>query len=209
MPNRAASPNRKKFDQYFTPRWAIEALLESLDLDGTERVLEPCAGAGHIARALYDRGHPVAAFEIDPTVEPVEEDLAIEYGVDFLKESKRAAFSDWLGSPDWVITNPPYSARTGSAAQFFRQAMKIAPRVAMLMRLGWLEACKDREDILPALSRVIIIPRVQFIGSGGTSNSGPSAWCIWEEDRDPAKGTKIEWADRDLIDELKRKYGGA
>jgi len=198
--NRAsAGKNRKKFDQYFTPPWAVAALLKYVDVPDDAFISEPCAGAGHIVKALQDRGYEVTSSEIDPDVEPIADDLGIEYGIDFLANSK-----DYRSS-DWIITNPPYHCKSGTAAKCFKKATEIAPNVAMLMRLGWLEACRDRAGILPQLSRVVILPRVQFIGAGGSGNSSPSVWCVWNRDR-VGGPTRVAWVDRGLCRQLKREY---
>ena len=197
MNNRAAADNRKKYDQYFTPRWAVEALLEYVTIPPGVLIGEPCAGAGHIVDALQENGYCTLSGEIDPEVEPIKSALGIHAPRDFLKDPRS------YSGCDWIVTNPPYSTASGSAAEIFRQAIKIAPNVAMLMRLGWLEACFDRLDLLPQLSRVLVLPRVQFKGAG-SSNSSPSVWCIWKED---GPGAELIWADRALCDELKREYG--
>ena len=200
MNNRAsAGKNRKKFDQYFTPRWAVAALLNYVDVPEDALIGEPCAGAGHIVEALRNHGYCSVASEIDPTVEPIADDLGIEYGIDFLGDHDRYA------SCDWIITNPPYHCRSGTAAKCFKKATEIAPNVAMLMRLGWLEACQDRAGILPQLSQILILPRVQFIGAGGSGNSSPSVWCVWNRDR-VGGPTRVTWADRSLCRQLKREY---
>lgn len=215
MNNRAAADIRQTHDQYFTPRWAVEALLEYVEIPKDAIIGEPCAGAGHIVQALQENGYTTIAGEIDPGIEPIAEGLQIDAPIDFLQDG------DIFDCMDWIITNPPYTLQkpvigddgepertkkgkirtktVAKASDFFRQAMQCAPNVAMLMRLGWLEACQDRDDLLPQLSRAIIIPRVEFIGAKGAGNSSPSVWCIWQEDK---PGTELQWADPKVCAEL-------
>lgn len=204
MVNRAASRQRKKYDQYFTPQWATKILLYYLpELHTPVTVGEPFAGEGHIARVLAAEGHDVIASEYDKSLQGERYD-GISQGVDFFSAEAKEMYND----VPWIVTNPPYAAATGTAANSFKRAQTLAGEgVAMLMRLGWLEACADRYDILPGLSEVIIIPRVQFIGARGTSNSGPSAWCIWRKERESDLPT-IRWASRSIVDHFKREQGG-
>lgn len=48
---------RKKNDQYFTPRWAIEGMLDHLDSMGISlacsRIFEPCCGDGAIVTRYF------------------------------------------------------------------------------------------------------------------------------------------------------------
>ena len=192
MNNRAAADRRQELDQYFTPRWATEAFLHYHAPPKDALIGEPCAGDGHIVETLLDHGYSIAYDDID-------ESLDYGKGGDFLRDA--SAFREC----DWIVSNPPYYTDAGTAAQMYRRAMHTVDHVAMIMRLGWLEACKDRRDLLPQLSDVLILPRVEFEGATGSGNSSPSVWCVYHADQKDGD-TTITWADPALCDDLKREY---
>lgn len=192
MNNRAAAENREELDQYFTPRWATEVLLHYHAPPEDVTIGEPCAGNGHIVGPLQDHGYRVAPDDIDPS-------LDYGKGTDFLRSA--SSFREC----DWIITNPPYYTDAGTAAQIFEKAISTVDHVAMIMRLGWLEACRDREHLLPLLSDVLILPRVEFIGSDGAGNSSPSVWCVYHEDQASGE-TAITWADKRICKKMQREY---
>lgn len=208
-----AGSERRKLDQYFTPFWVTDLLLEHLNLPAGQRVLEPCFGRGHIAARLRAGKHEVTSWEYDSRSEL---DLSygpgelVSYDTDFLGRDTRksAAPAPKEGEFDWVITNPPYSLGRGKdavkASDFFRRALDYAPNVAMLLRLGWLENCHDRRDLLPRLSEILVIPRVQFIGAKGSGSNYPSIWCIVREGQE-GYGT-MEWANDASVEYWQRYH---
>ena len=100
--------------------------------------------------------------------------------------------TDGFGSPDWIVTNPPYKTGSHTATDFVRHALNLGLSVAMLLRLTWLEPCADRVDILTEdpPTDVLILPRVNFIGAPG-SNPCTSAWLVW--DRFKGRPTRTAW----------------
>ena len=192
---KAPTAQRDALDRYYTPQWVTEALLEHVHVTGF--VLEPCAGMGGIADVLERRGRPVIRCDIDPTA-------SVENRVhDFLSDPYVGGFKMKYAAPSWIITNPPYvTPDKRKASDFVRRALGIAPRVAMLLRLSWLEPCADRADIFKDTppSRLIILPRIAFKGPGGKGNrtdSVTSAWIVWDHDDSDASVTPgISWVTR-------------
>lgn len=140
--------------------------------------MEPCAGAGAVADVLRaDGGCQVSAFDMAPRREGIGSSDTI--GADY---------SHWFYSPALaVVTNPPFSR----AAELWRLAhANRTPLIALLLRLSWLEATQDREDI-PSPQTVIVLPRPKFIesleaqairiaaGKAWNGDTVTSAWCIW------------------------------
>src|SRR5579875_2157299 len=147
-----------------TPSWAIEALLEYVDVNGL-RVLEPCAGDGVIVRALEAHGAIVTASDITE-------------GVDFLT-------TDYPERFDYVITNPPYRL----AQEFVTKAMDVADSVVMLLRLGFLAGQKRKAwwDEHRPTGIYILSRRPSFTGKG--TDSADYAWVMWRSANE--KGSRL------------------
>ena len=102
IPRKQGSGN--SLDNYPTPPWATRALihhvLEHGEIEG-ELVLDPCVGAGHMAKILEQHSSKVHAVDV------------LDYGWpntvvgDFLRE--------YMDYPkyDWIIANPPIQTRRG------------------------------------------------------------------------------------------------
>lgn len=166
---------RDQLDRYYTPAWPTEALLRRYMFPASGgTVLEPCAGTGGIANVLRDvsRGPHVITGDIDP-------DVDVDHHWDFTQARFRPDdFRAQLGHRPvhQIITNPPYK----EAEAIARAALALCPRVALLLRLTWLEPVQSRLDLLQRLHTVIILPRISYTGDGNTDSTG-GAWFIWDE----------------------------
>lgn len=181
--------SRRAFDYYPTPPEYTRALLERLTWPAM-LVAEPCAADGQIERVLRDHGHRVVTADI---VEKWDTDHP---GLDFMSRTADVVFAN-VGA---FITNPPYCL----APEFVRKALTITPRVAMFLRMTFLEACANRSDLLPQLARVYICPRADFKGDGNT-DSVPCAWFIWEPGHDgPAV---IDWISKTELERHRGQIG--
>ena len=156
---------RKKLDQYYTPKTAVNNLLDNLEFPINGTVLEPCNGEGAISNALKQREIKVVTNDIDPFNKS-------DYHFDLSQSSQ------WFLLPDteWVITNPPFNV-----------APKIIPLahhhatigVIALLRLSYIEPCKNRVDFLQKYppNQMIVTPRISFTGKG--TDSTTTAWFVW------------------------------
>ena len=155
-------------DLYETPGAATLALLRVEPLPGT--IWEPACGPGAIVRVLRDAGRRLIATDLIDYRSP-------DPGRDFLLERR---------APDgieMIVTNPPFKL----AAQFAAHALSLCPRVAMLLRLTFLESTR-RNAILDGgqLARVHIfrnrLPMMHRDGWAGNRVSNPTAfaWFVWE-----------------------------
>ena len=188
-------------DLYETPAVATEALLDFLAAERDEvegAVWEPCCGKGAISRVLEARG-----------INVISSDL-VDYGYgaagrDFLLEARAPAK---VGA---IITNPPYKLASECAAH----AIRLVPRVFMLLRLAFLEAGdsaaknrarRERAFALDtgALERVIVfvnrLPMMHRDGwEGNRVSSGAAfAWFCWRRGHDgPASLYRVYWRDKD------------
>ena len=166
-------------DLYETPEEATLALQRAEPLPRT--IWEPACGRGAIVRVLRGAGHRVIATDLIDYGSP-DQDYA---GRDFLLERS---------APDGVemiVTNPPFKL----AAQFAVHALSLCPRVAMLLRLTFLEGGTEKANAGRArllaldggqLARVHVfrnrLPMMHRDGWTGNraSNSVAFAWFVWE-----------------------------
>jgi hypothetical protein len=164
-------------DLYETPPQATRALLKAEPFFQTpHHMWEPAAGRGSIVGVLREAGHKVVASDIadhggPPFTPPGYLDR------DFFLERTLP------DGTEVVISNPPYR----SAADFVRHALKLCPRVVMLMRLAFLEST-GRTDILEGgkLARIYVfrnrLPMMHRDGWAGprASSAIPYAWFVWD-----------------------------
>jgi hypothetical protein len=131
-PNRAPLQQRRD-DLYPTHPDAVHALLavEALP-QPPRRIWEPCAGRGAIVDVLRATGHEVIASDL------------VDYGIpnqqarwDFLLEQRAPP------AVDLILSNPPYK----QAIAFVVHALRLCPRVIMLLRTLFLEG-RGRRDLL-------------------------------------------------------------
>src|SRR4030095_5888322 len=109
-------------DLYETPPAAVEALLRVERLPRC--IWEPAAGRGAIVRVLRDHGHAVIASDI------ADYGFPLHFCRDFLAEI------GMLAAIEAIVTNPPYQI----AERFVAHALRLCPRVIMLLRLAFLES---------------------------------------------------------------------
>jgi len=190
--------DRIENDDYPTPPWAVERLIEKVWLP-RGRWLEPAAGAGQLIAAVNGLrlGIDWTAIELQKKHAPQLAELTSSYDVrDFFEVSKR-----WLDDPgddrdlypfDVAITNPPYS----HALEFLKACRMLAPFVCMLLRVGWLEGGASDETAERAewldedMPDVHILPnrppfsKSKKTGKWGT-DSATYAWCVWRPDASP------------------------
>ena len=96
-------------------------------------IWEPAAGRGAIVRELRSAGHVLIASDL------VARDFPLNFVSDFLTTTAAPA------GCKAIVTNPPYDRRILN--RFVAHALDLCPRVALLMRLSFLEGMA-RSDIL-------------------------------------------------------------
>ena len=179
-------------DLYQTPPEAVEALLKVEQLP--ETIWEPACGPGSIVRVLRSHGHVVYATDLIDYNSP-DQDMA---RWDFLMETQLPI------GVQAIVTNPQFKL----AAQFAAHALKLAPKVIMLLRLNFLEAGNEntrngraRLDCLDGgrlargylfRSRLPMMHREGWEGKKSTSFI-PFAWFVWEDVKGPTILNRIDW----------------
>lgn len=165
---------RREHDNYPTPSWTVDRLLEEYSIDA-QLVVEPAAGSGSLVRAFQARC--VGTYW---------------RAVDIMEEHREALASvcddvligDYLENPcdcDAIIGNPPYKL----ARQFVEKAIREAPVVVFLLRLGFLSSAKRCDLLRLHTPSVYVLPnRPSYTGTGKTDQYD-YAWFAWDESDDP------------------------
>lgn len=175
-------------DLYQSPPEAVRALLKAENVP--QRVWEPACGPGSIVRVLRESGRDVLATDLVDYESP-DQDAA---GVDFLIPGIAESHNDGGRA---IVTNPPFK----SAREFAERALSLAPYVAMLLRLAFLES-EARRGILDqsCLARVLVfrnrLPMMHREGWQGpkASSATPFAWFIWDRAHiGPTQLHRISW----------------
>jgi hypothetical protein len=158
-------------DAYFTPREAVVSLIR-LEADHLPKViLEPACGDGAIVLPLREAGFRVVASDLNEWGCPDSYS-----GVDFLR-------THGLTAVPGVVTNPPYKL----ARCFVVRALQVAPYVAMLLRLPFLEGTGRFEwfqrqppaRVWVSSRRLPMMHRQGWEGPRSTSKVA-HAWFVWD-----------------------------
>ncbi len=144
------SDNRRKNDFYPTPPLAVYTLLQNYNVPN--KIIEPCAGRGHISTELIRNGHDVKSYDLNEYEDPF---CKVETGKDFLTLEKPYEY-------DGLITNPPYYK--GLPLQMLKKAVDEYSFVAFFLRLTFLEGKSRKEffDKYPPSSIMFLSDRVKF-----------------------------------------------
>ena len=150
-----ARSNISALDEYATPVYCTEALLEREKFDG--EIWECACGSGNMLKVLEKYN---SCFGTD-----------ILTGTDFLLEDKVA---------DNIVTNPPYNM----ALQFAKQGLKLArKKMALFLRLNFLEGQKRYPFFKGSpLKTVYVFSKRQTLSATGIETGGTIAyaWYVWE-----------------------------
>lgn len=176
-------------DLYESPAVAVHALLKAEDLP--QVIWEPACGPGSIVRVLRASGRTVYATDLVDYASPDQD----EAGWDFLLERQLPI------GVQAIVTNPPFK----NAGEFVGHALELCPKVAMLLRLAFLESTK-RTPILDSghLARVHVfrnrLPMMHRAGQGiveadkQSSSALAFAWFVWDRNHTgPTELRRISW----------------
>ena len=185
-PTRAVAGSFGRMDQprhpedlYETPASAVDMLLAYET--PSDRILEPSAGKGAIAKRLRHHDCTVVAYDLHDWFGAE----GVEPGIDFLKQF------DTRGCKS-IVMNPPFK----DADRHVRHALNILPQhgtLYVLLRLTWI-AAKKRADLLPHIDKIIIVGRSRMLPPNvedkGHSGTVDFAWFVMKPHRLPL-GTTI------------------
>lgn len=104
---KAVIDRKKTLQAYYTPYDLAQRMVQLAGIRADDRVLEPSAGYGAIARVATELGAHVTCVEVDPVAVAAlcEQCHAAVHQEDFLTFTPMAA----LGRFDAVVMNPPFS----------------------------------------------------------------------------------------------------
>lgn len=166
---------RKDADRYPTPPAATQSVLERLHLKPGALIGEPACGEGDLADTIMAMGFEVFASDLHHTGYGLG---GIDFvGPDFFVVSPRL---------DAIVTNPPFNL----ADKFIRQAVKQAPKVALLLKSNFWHADKRVklwDDCTPT-AQIPVAWRLAFLeAERGKSPLMDCTWFIWDRDEPPLK----------------------
>jgi hypothetical protein len=177
-------------DLYETPPEATEALLR---VENLPRCVWECAcGPGAIVRILRGASHRVLATDLVDYGSPDQD----HGGWDFLLQRNLPEIANG-DAVEEIISNPPFKL----AGEFVEHALKLCPRVIMLLCL-WFYESKRRNSILDGgqLARVHVfrnrLPIMHRANWDGPKVSNPTAfaWFVWLRDHaGPSTWDRISW----------------
>lgn len=164
--------DRQQHDFYATDPVAIELLKQTPFFDeNVKTIWEPACGSGHLVEPLLKDGYTVYASDL------------YNYGYDYAVVGHDFLQDDPLENVDAIITNPPYK----DALEFCERAVAIAPKVAMFLKLTFLEGAKRQEFFKknPPKYVAVCTNRVQCALNGdpemfAKSSAACYAWFIWD-----------------------------
>lgn len=165
--------DRDKLDRYYTPDNVARACTARITIPDGATVLEPSVGGGAFVRAVLAATNGTADIhgcDLDPDADGLH--LCDDHTIgDFLD------YADMMGPFDLVIGNPPYA----DAAAHVEAALRVAPRVAFLLRLNLLESVRRAQfwQETPIASIHVLCKRPSFTG-GGTDATG-YAFFVWDK----------------------------
>lgn len=193
--NQTAGQEARGDDFYPTPYAAFPPLLVAERRKLPKVIWESACGNGALAIPLRNRGFTVVASDLNDWGCP-----QAEAGVDFLGESAAttgASLTKIYGDRWGIVTNPPFNI----IEEFIERATAMAPYVAILCRLSFLES-EGRMGWFQrmGLRRIHVIaerlPMIHRHGYTGKkiSNSGICfAWMIYERRPKVAHSVPLRW----------------
>lgn len=189
--NKTARKAVRGDDFYASPYAALPPLLVAEGKRLPKVIWEPACGNGALVLPLRNRGFEVVATDLNDWGCP-----GSTGGIDFLDHYAgefRVSLPDNLG----IVTNPPF----GIVEDFVERAVAMAPYVALLLRLAFLESA-GRMNWFPqvGLRRVHVIgerlPMMNRHGYDGPKLSSTGmcfAWFVFERGARKAHQVPVSW----------------
>lgn len=161
---------RQENDYYATDPVAVEKLLEIESFSNT--ILEPACGGGHISDVLISNGYKVLSTD--------------KYNYGYIKQQDTVDFFEMdvkkYGDKLDIVTNPPYKY----AVEFCQKAVEYGQKVAMFLKLTFLEGKKRRGFFkkYPPIRIHVFTSRVNCAKNGDFTKNQSAvcyAWFVWEK----------------------------
>ena len=172
---------RLQHDAYHTldADWIVPALLDSAPTAGP--VLEPCAGRGHLVRALRAAGIEVVGQELHTHPDLVVPDIETGRDVFALQPDDLAPFR-------WIVSNLPYNEQDAIVDRLLTVCAVHATNIALLVRAEWPIAQRRRPLVHEhsAFDSIVYLTRRPRWVSIEVSSASPRhnfAWVTWRWQR--------------------------
>lgn len=162
--------NFKKRERSFypTPYPAVPPLLPYLNPVG-EHFIEPCYGAGDLARHLWQNGHTcIEAYDI----EPLSSDVS-------LANATEAKYP----SADCFITNPPWDRIYLHA---IIENLRNQLPTWLLFDADWMHT-KQAAPYLPYCSMIVSVGRVKWIPDSKHTGKDNCCWYLFQKEEQETK----------------------
>lgn len=187
--NKTASADDRGPDFYASPYAALPPLLVAEGRRLPRLIWEPSCGSGSLVLPLRNRKFNVVATDLYDWGCP--DSIG---GVDFFS---RYADEFRPSAPFGIVTNPPF----GAVEEYVERAVGLAPYVALLLRLAFLES-EGRMNWWPhvGLQRVHVVSerlpmmhRHNWTGPKLDKAGLCFSWFIFERDKRPRKSIPLRW----------------
>lgn len=141
----AATPDKNKFGQYFTPKIVADFMVGLAEIDANSKILEPSCGEGVFLGLLQEKGiENIIAYEIDNELATTFSNVRYE---SFVAANINEKF-------DLVIGNPPY-IRWKNLEEELKQELAISPL--------WSKYCNSLCDYL----YIFILKSIELLNDNG------------------------------------------
>jgi hypothetical protein len=151
--------------------WIVPALLKRVPIAG--RILEPCAGRGHLVTALRKHGLQVAARDLIAHQDPLIDDIETPRDMDALTS---------LVEFDWVITNLPFTQLDRRIGHLLHLCVRDSCGLALLLRMEWIAPAKRGaliHDNANFAGFIVLTKRPRWVEEPGESPRHHFVWGIW------------------------------
>ena len=171
---------RSEADDYPTPYWCTERLIDLKDVLPGGRWCEPGAGDGNIIMAIKRQDVTFDLYELRK--KPCEKNLKALAKTD--KRIKGVTICDWINYRfrkkryDVMITNPPFHL----AEDFLKTGLKRARFTVLLLRLNYVGTDKRWAWLHDNMPRAMVLPNRPSFNDDGKTDSIEYAWMIWDAD---------------------------
>jgi hypothetical protein len=188
--------DRAENDFYATPPEAVDALLEMGEFVGIRWgtfAWEPCAGEGHIVRALKDN---LLAPRFIYASDIIQREFGLHAVVDFLDCERTPVHVDYECD---IITNPPYSLAEEFSLHGY-DLLRPGRYMALLLRIQFLEGIQRYKSLFSQGKYpkhvFVFSSRIQPARNGDFEGSAHGsavcyAWFVWEKGY--VGDTVIDW----------------
>lgn len=152
---------RKALDEYETPEWVTESLLDMLNF--RDKVWEPACGAGKMVRVLRKYNYSVIASDI-------------QEGRNFLE------YEEIPHGVRSIVTNPPYKIQDEFIAHAFKLMQQVGGMVCVLLRNEWDCASRRREmtESPYFFGKLTLTKRIRWIEGTKISPRHNYSWFVWD-----------------------------